>query len=276
MFVDPNYSYRLPDFTTVFRYLNGPKMVETPPEVEKVFQTYKDEELLSHMRDLYDGEILYIDDQLRGLLGQIGGPGAIVALTADHGEEFKDHGELLHGKSLHQELTRVPLIFFAPGRVPGGTRVGSLARNVDIPPTLYELAGVPLPPNLDGQSLVPAWLAPGQADVPPAFAHIRHSGAGTDRDFAWEFAALTTTEWKLIKNLKTGELLLFDRRTDLAEKNNLAPSRPEKARELAGRLDAIIADSLKAKKALGIAETQKSPIDPKLRGQLNALGYFNQ
>ncbi|MBP7147481.1 MAG: sulfatase-like hydrolase/transferase [Acidobacteria bacterium] len=112
----------------------------------------------------YDGEIAYVDQELgrlragldrRGLL-----EGTIVALVADHGESLGEHGEPAHGVFLYQPTVRIPWILVAPG-LPAGARRGSLARLVDVAPTLLELAGVAAPAGIDGRSL--AAIAQGTA-----------------------------------------------------------------------------------------------------------------
>lgn len=61
-----------------------------------------------------------MDVVIEGLLEDIigaseRGPKAIVVITADHGEEFLEHGRWLHGAGLHYEVARVPLMIKAPG-----------------------------------------------------------------------------------------------------------------------------------------------------------------
>ncbi len=76
------------------------------------------EELLP-LRRLYDGEVAAADAQIRLLFAELEHraflDNAIVIVTADHGEEFGDHGRLEHGRTLYNETVRVPLIVVAPG-----------------------------------------------------------------------------------------------------------------------------------------------------------------
>ena len=110
--------------------------------------------------DAYDGAITYLDREIDALLRELEAQGqltnTIVVVTSDHGELFGEHGVIAHGNSLFLPVLRVPLLFIAPGRVPAGSKIGSLASLRDLPATLLELAGIP---NLGmpGHSLAALW-----------------------------------------------------------------------------------------------------------------------
>ncbi len=156
-FTDPNYRGRYKYHKPV-----GLGSDDTPDEAD-----------VRQIRGLYDGAVASIDDaaariarhlEKRGLAGN-----TIVVITADHGETLFDNGHGQgHGDHLFgDEGTHVPLVVFDPRR-PEPLRHGAIARDVDIAPTLYDLAGVPAPRDLDGRSLAPA-MAGGR--VAPAFAY---------------------------------------------------------------------------------------------------------
>jgi arylsulfatase A-like enzyme len=128
------------------------------------------------VRGLYDGAVFAIDDAAGTILDALEGDGiarnTVVVVTADHGETLYDHGHGQgHGDHLFgDEGTHVPLVVVDP-RVPsagGPRRVSALARDVDLAPTLYELAGVQAPSDLDGRSLLPALRG---APLAPALAY---------------------------------------------------------------------------------------------------------
>lgn len=109
----------------------------------------------------YDAEIRATDAALERLVDALGGPTSIdadgaIAVTSDHGEEFADHGAMLHSHSLHDELIRVPLILRGRG-IPAGRRVPAQVSLLDLAPTLLGLAGAPTT-GLDGTSLAPFWI----------------------------------------------------------------------------------------------------------------------
>src|SRR5205814_5527591 len=88
----------------------------------------------------------------------------VVIVTADHGEEFYDHGNWGHGHSVYNELLHVPLIVRYPARFPRGVRVDSTVMTIDVMPTILELAGVRSAAPMAGQSLVA--LATGPPSTP--------------------------------------------------------------------------------------------------------------
>ena len=107
-----------------------------------------------------------MDAELRRLFGELEKrrvlEHALVVVTADHGEEFKEHGGIVHGDSLYNEVLRVPLIVLAPGQ-PAGRAVAQNVSLVDVAPTLLDLLHLPPEPRFEGRSLLPLW----QGDVPP-------------------------------------------------------------------------------------------------------------
>jgi hypothetical protein len=106
-----------------------------------------------YLRDRYDGAVRWTTDEIGRLLAHLG-PGDIVVLFADHGEELWDHGGFEHGHTLYDELLRVPLVVRAPG-IPAG-RIAGPVSVLDIAPTVLDLLGLPPLPASDGISLVPA------------------------------------------------------------------------------------------------------------------------
>ena len=134
--------------------------VEAPPDAEDVEQ----------IRGLYDGAVASIDAACARVLSALEGVNGptIIVLAADHGETLYEgehgqgHGDHLFG----DEGTHIPFVVVDPSRATG-RRTGAIVRDVDLAPTLYELAGVEPPMDLDGRSLVPALDG---KDLPPALA----------------------------------------------------------------------------------------------------------
>jgi arylsulfatase A-like enzyme len=106
---------------------------------------------LAHLVALYDGEIRFTDEWIGRLLDRLAALGlaedTIVVVTADHGDEFLEHGRLGHIKTLFEELLRIPLIVRYPRRVPPGQRFAEPVRLEDVAPTILGLAGVASPPD---------------------------------------------------------------------------------------------------------------------------------
>jgi arylsulfatase len=121
---------------------------------------------LERLRCLYDGAVAFVDAQLGRLVDGIErfglGDRTLVAVTADHGEAFFEHGLPIH-TNLFDEVLHVPLILRGPG-VPAGVRVAENGRLLDLVPTLLDRLGLPQPPELPGRSLFAAPAA-GEVDV---------------------------------------------------------------------------------------------------------------
>jgi arylsulfatase A-like enzyme len=95
-------------------------------------------------RDLYDGELAYIDDELRRLFAELhrrrGLENTYVVITSDHGEHFGGHGQLEHGETLYNAVLRVPLVIVGPAVA--GKRVERAVTLRDLPITVLQLANL--------------------------------------------------------------------------------------------------------------------------------------
>lgn len=122
---------------------------------------------LSHLTDLYDGEIAYVDSQIGRLLAGLRARGlsgsTLVVVIADHGEEFLEHGGLGHGHTLYQELLSIPLIMSGPG-VPEGLVDSSLVGQIDIAPTMLAYADIEIPVEMEGVDILSSF--PGDRVLP--------------------------------------------------------------------------------------------------------------
>lgn len=110
--------------------------------------------------DLYDAGIRWVDTQVARLVGVMRGAGlwdsTVLALTADHGEEFLEHGGRFHSPArLTEELVRVPLLLRAPGLPPPAKTVDAPFSLLRLAPTLLDAAGAPVPAEFCGQSCWP-------------------------------------------------------------------------------------------------------------------------
>ncbi|MBM3321083.1 MAG: sulfatase [Candidatus Eisenbacteria bacterium] len=185
---------------------------------------------LEHIIALYDGEILYTDAWLDTLFRALDRAGAwgktAVVVTADHGEEFRDHGSMGHSFTFFDEVLRVPLIIRRPNERSGGT-VNEPVSLLDIFPTLAEWAGAEIRSGLRGRSLLRT------PEKEPRFLE-----AGTIREGRYGRAVLRGTK-KLIRDAQGDRL--FDRASDPRETNDLLrggfPFDGSEAEPLAARID---------------------------------------
>jgi arylsulfatase A-like enzyme len=102
-------------------------------------------ELRQYFRDLYDGQIRFIDESINALLQGLTLLGrldnTVFIITSDHGEEFWEHGSTEHGHSLYNELLHVPLIIAGSSIAP--RRIAEPVSLIDVMPTLLDLAAIP-------------------------------------------------------------------------------------------------------------------------------------
>ncbi len=228
---------------------------------------------IQQLIDLYDGEIAYTDDAIGALLHAIGRLGyrrLLVLVTADHGEEFLDHGDITHGQSLYNELIHVPFIIGGTGLESGSRhlRVKTPVRLIDIMPTFLQMAGLPEPPGIQGTSLVP--LMSGEAappGTPLAFSQRRDE---EDPGFS---DAITDGRWKLIRDRALGRTMLFDLAADPGENLPVGGVNQDVVARLTGEMDRWS----EANTALydRIRPEETTPLDPETEERLRSLGYIN-
>jgi arylsulfatase A-like enzyme len=230
-------------------------------------------ELLARTRDLYDGEIRGVDDALRELVAALSRRGlmksTLLVVTADHGEELGEHGRMSHGQSVYQEVLRIPLVLWAPHRLPPhrlppGRRPGR-ASLLDVVPTVLDLLGLePSESSFDGRSL--AALLTGPAPEPesdrPFLAHLDFiDGTGL---------ALTQGKWSLVLGKNPYRKEIFDLDADPGEHRNLLGS-PEAAAAFSA-LGAQMADLVNGYSRAALKPSAVR-LDPRLSSELAALGY---
>ena len=210
-------------------------------------------------RALYDAEILAVDHHLGRLLDYLRERALLddmwVIVTADHGELFGEHGKSYHGKSLHEEEIRIPLVVKRPVGAQGGTRNASLVQLTDVPRILLEGLDLPLPPGL-------AVGSTGRAPLVVAELHPMQAGRPYVR-------TLIEGSTKLVA---AGEKTkLFDLDADPGETRNLMPTHRESGLAMRERLDTYLAAIGRMAPA---AELPAREIDESTRRALENLGYL--
>ncbi len=198
---------------------------------------------IAHAVDLYDAGLRQLDDDLGALFELLDRAGVFddtyVVITSDHGEEFFEHGSVLHGRTLYQEVLSVPLLVRGPG-VPAGRVVETPVQLVDLVPTLLDLLGREVPADLDGIPLAPLWSDPGAVAAPPrsSFAEAAPWKLWVGSDT--HLVSVSDGRLKLIHDLASGRSQLFDLESDPAETNDLAADRPERVAELKSEIVAYL------------------------------------
>jgi len=220
----------------------------------------------------YDGEIAYTDAAVGTLLDQLRAhklfDGTLIAVMADHGEAFGEHGERSHGIFLYDETIHVPLLFKMPAKQFAGTRVEARASLVDVVPTILQTLGFLVPKTVQGRSLV-SLMRPAPGAMLKSNSE-RPSYAETDypyRDFGWSSLRSLRTDKYLFVEAPRKEL--YDQTADPQAAHDLSSSAPAIAQTLSGRLQDF------RKKTASASNAPVIPADPKLQHQLAALGYVS-
>jgi len=176
------------------------------------------------LREAYRSEIRFLDRALERFLDALGERGvlddAIVVLTSDHGEAFFEHGLLEHGL-LYDENLRIPLVFWGPGRLPRGKRVPQHVSSSDVAPTILDLVGLPIPPDMEGRSLVP--LIDGRDDAERDFYSLT-LGNGLSFQAGGRYKLILRAA---LEQENFGKNELFDLAEDPLEQRNLLSDRVE-------------------------------------------------
>lgn len=219
-----------------------------PQVMEASLKTKEDRQ---YLRDRYDNNVRFADDQLARLYERLG-PDDVLVFFSDHGEEFWDHGSFEHGHTLFDELLRVPLIVRGPGVQ--AASIDAPVSLLDVTPTVLDLLGLPLG-DLKGTSLAAvARGEPGAADAltarPQAFGRPLYGGE------RWgvlnEGLKYTTFE---------GREALHDLRADPSERKDLrgkGPGVDASRAAMAQALQREVADALR----LAVEGARKFPAHP--------------
>jgi arylsulfatase A-like enzyme len=232
---------------------------------------------LAYLNGRYLGEVRANDRGFGALLDGLRArrllDDSVVVFTADHGEEFQEHGGMEHAHTLYQEQLRIPMAVRLPGARGGGRRERATIQQVDLFPTLATFVGARVPEAAEGRDLSRHWL--GEAgpplEPPESFAELRFPPV---RKLAVRHGML-----KLVVNddppshwRAKARIELYDLARDPGERRNLAAEQPlvagylmRRARELQRRHEAT-RQRLQAGVTIELTE--------EAREQLRALGYI--
>ena len=219
--------------------------------------------------DLYDGEIAFNDENFGRLMKWLKNNSlydeTLIVLTADHGEEFEDHGRWQHGLTLYQEQLHVPLVVKQPANLKAGQRRTEMVSLTDVAPTLLEAVGINPPATMTGRSLRPWRNQKELAQLNrPAFADLA-------REPQWRSVnAVILDDTKLIQNhtydLPRPSRELYDLGTDPDENLNLETARSV----ISGFLETLIRQAA----AVEQHEAPAARLSAEDEDMLRALGYL--
>ena len=182
----------------------------------------------------YAETILSIDESVGRVMQALKKKGfdrnTLVLFTSDGGHLWGEHG-LIDKRCAYEESMRIPMIAYGPGLVKPGTTCDAMIANIDLAPTLLEIAGVKIPANVDGQSFLKRFDNPDRGPDREALLY----------EYYWEYNfpqtpttfALRTPRYKLIQYhgiWDTDEL--YDLANDPRETDNLV-HKPEHRKRVA-------------------------------------------
>lgn len=245
-------------------HLYDPHDPYSPPEPYKSrFQT-----------NPYDGEIAYTDSVVAKLLAGLRTRGlfdaALIAVMADHGEAFGEHGENHHGIFLYDETIQVPLLFKLPGQHTT-KRVATRVGLVDVAPTILRAAHLPVPAAVQGESLLSVMTSEqaGSSDQ-------RNSLTLQGPVYAESGYGHLSFGWSKLQAWRTGNYLyieapqreLYDQSLDPLAAHNLAPD----SRAVADTAGAQVIEFYRKTKG---ATAEKTKLSPEQNESLHSLGYLS-
>jgi arylsulfatase A-like enzyme/Tfp pilus assembly protein PilF len=242
-------------------HLYDPHDPYTPPEP---YQTrYKAEP--------YDGEIAYTDSIVGKLLKELRArglfEGSLIAIMADHGEAFGEHGEQHHGIFLYDETIHIPLMFKLP-RQNTGTKVEARVGLVDVAPTILRAAHLPVPGVMQGQVLLPSKTTAGPSGKPsdPDLQRAVYSESGYGH---------LSFGWSVLKSWRVGNYLyvdapereLYDQPADPSSNHNLAP-------DSKAVVETAAAQMAEFRRKTSVESAEKTQLTAEQTENLHALGYL--
>ncbi len=236
------------------------------------------------MYSAYRQELASIDQSIAEIYRLLEEKGQLdntwILITSDHGEEFLDHGEWGHGKSVYPEVIRVPAILIAPKGHPSsmsGREIQGIVESIDIAPTFAEIARMQIPKYWEGKSLLPLIMNPDAERQDTALSQFN------DQQYLWSSAIVS--DWQIIfrdpadaLTLEPGQRLaqrsrmIFNLADDPLAQTNLYTDEPEHAARLTGILD----DALERLETSAVLfRGQSMQVDDEQLEQLRALGYLD-
>jgi tetratricopeptide (TPR) repeat protein len=215
----------------------------------------------------YIGEIAYTDSQLGRLWGYLEEndlvENTVLIFVADHGESLGEHQESTHGYFIYQEGIHVPLIVVTPFPELHNQRRKAVVSLTDIMPTLMEMDDIPIPDQVQGQSLLPLMFAEQGFESNISYAETFYPRF----HYGWsELKSIQESQYKLII---APDLELYDLESDPMERQNLVDSHPAEARRLFSLAERFMENSSR-----GGFELDYRNLDEQAREKLAALGYI--
>ncbi len=172
-------------------------------------------------RAYYCANVTMIDEKVGQILESLERNGyldnSVIIFTSDHGDCLTDHG---HSQkwTMYDLITKIPLIVWSPGRFPAGHVVDALCQQMDLGPTILDLAGIETPQTMEAITMLPALEGNPWNGRDYVYAEQAKDGILTHADF---MTMVRSKEWKLVHFLDECYGQLFNLNEDPQEVNNL-------------------------------------------------------
>jgi arylsulfatase A-like enzyme len=256
----------------------GMRLYNPAAQRSVIFPDPPDEAVRRHMIAHYDSEVRFFDQLAETLIEQMREKGVlertIVVIASDHGESFGEHGYMQHGPRVDEPVMRVPLLIRLPQGHHArrdGVVVGQLVRVIDILPTILDALGMPIPPGLDGVSLLPA-IQGGQLPDLWAYGETGASYMEVDPDLHYpgvrgKHRMIRTHDRKLIlvPRPEGDRRSLYDLEHDPGESDDIAADHADEVRRFGSLLAGVMAPDEKPKLERKLTDAE--------RKALRSLGY---
>ena len=271
-FLEPHFPYNQPDrFVTLF----GPDSPLTPQErhstgwitnVNRQRRPFTEAER-EHLVRLYDGSLAYVDREVGRLRRRLEDEGllerVVLIVTADHGDELYERGQIGHGGRVYEETLHIPLVVrFPRGVGPAGLRVKEPTDLLDVAPTILDilgLRGAEGSGDFEGRSLLPMLYGePGKPFIVGRTMHERPTYSFRDGP------------WKLIHSVRSGQVELYQLASDPGETRSLVAAEPVRAESYRQALYRWLR-GLKKRRGTSTGAL----LSPEDEETLRALGYLN-
>jgi arylsulfatase A-like enzyme/predicted Zn-dependent protease len=228
---------------------------EPPPPYDKLYAAHP-----------YLGEIAFVDSQLRRLWDLLTANGldrnTVLVLAGDHGESLGEHAEQSHGFFIYQGAIHVPLIVATPFPKFQGVVSSEVTGLSDVLPTVCEMAGLPIPAEVQGHSLLPAFSGRRRKAPAPAYSETYYPR------FHYGWSDLKSVQDERYKIILAPVPELYDVVADPREEKNLVYLEKEVYDKLSAEAESFI-----RKSGQNAYETDLSKVDEETREKLSALGY---
>jgi arylsulfatase A-like enzyme len=215
--------------------------------------------------NLYDGEVAFMDHELGRVIDALRAKGVLdrtlVVVAGDHGEALGEKEELDHGIFIYDGTMKVPMILYADKRLPGGLVVDSRVRLIDLMPSVLDMLGIPVNPEVQGTSLLPFIEGRKDGDL-PCYLESYYP----PETFGWsELVGIIDGNWKFIRAPRSE---LYDLKRDPKEEKDLVAREARTASLLNKKLEALI------KAGTSKAEAGRRTLSRDEEDRLRSLGYI--